>query len=217
MTRTIGIIPAGGTAARFNGLSKELLPVSPHDCALTRCIKSMQIGGAEDIYIATRPDKTVEHWRTVESFRGVHLTARSFQGLWEFIAHVGESTQASRYFFAMPDTVYPIDAFSREFTMSEVWHATAGVFLTDKPGRFGILAGNSIIDKDPKLTGYAWGVWIWSREAMTALSAACRETKDHTKALNKVISQFGINTFLLDHYYDFAAFDDYLEFLCSLT
>jgi hypothetical protein len=213
MTRTVGIIPAGGSSTRFNGLAKELLPVSQHDCALTRCIKSMQIGGAEEIYIATRHDKIAELWRVVESFRGVHLTARDFRGLWEFIAFIGESVPADRYYFAMPDTVYPIDAFLYD-TAADV---TCGVFETDKPGRFGILQGNTIIDKDPKLTGHAWGTWEWSRGAMGFLSAACKEMKDHTSALNKTTSQFGINTFPLDYYYDFAAFDDYLEFLCSLT
>ena len=53
MTRVLGIIPAGGNASRFNGLYKELLPISNEACGLTRCINSMLLGKAEKIVIAT--------------------------------------------------------------------------------------------------------------------------------------------------------------------
>jgi hypothetical protein len=213
MTKTLGVIPAGGSAFRFRGLAKELLPVSPDDCALSRCIKAMQIGGAEEIYIATRHDKLNDHWKVIEQVRGVHLTARPFASLWDFLAYIGENVKADRYFFAMPDTVFPMDTFTRD-TGHDV---TAGLFYTDKPGRFGILAGNLIVDKHPELIGDAWGVWIWTRDAMEYLAAACREERDHTKALNKLLERFGRDAFWMPYYYDFATFEDYVEFLCQLT
>jgi hypothetical protein len=211
--KTIGIIPAGGSAYRFRGLAKELLPVSPDDCALSRCIKAMQEGGAEHVYIASRHDKLNDHWRIIEQVRGVHLTARPFASLWDFIAYMGENVKADRYYFAMADTVFPMDAFIRD-TGHDV---TAGLFFTQKPGRFGILTGNYIVDKHPDLIGDAWGVWIWSRDAMEYLAAACRGEKDHTKALNLLLARFGVQTFYMPYYYDFAAFEDYREFLCRMT
>lgn len=212
MTKTIGIIPAGGNAERFKGLSKELLPVSVDDCAMSRCIKSMQIGGATEIYIATKQDKIKDHWQVIKDMSGIHLTAREFRGLWDFIAFMGESVKADRYFFAMPDTVYPTHVFIND-TPANV---TCGTFRTFKPYRFGILCGNVIEDKTDKL-GYAWGVWVWSRKAMEFLANACRETKNHTGALNLMLARFGVDTFEMSYYYDFATFEDYMEFLCSLT
>jgi hypothetical protein len=213
MTKTVGIIPAGGSAYRFRGLAKELLPVSPDNCALSRCIKSMQIGGADKVYIASRQDKITEHWRVIEQVQGVSLTARPFAALWEFVAYIGENVIADRYYFAMADTVFPLDTFTRD-TGHDV---TAGLFYTAKRGRFGILAGNVIVDKHPDLIGDAWGVWIWSRDAMEYLAAACRDTRDHTAALNLLLAHFGRDCFYMPYYYDFAAFEDYREFLCQAT
>jgi hypothetical protein len=213
MTKTVGLIPAGGSALRFKGVWKELLPISQTDCALSRCIKAMQSGGAESIYVATKPEKIAEHWKVIENIGGVHLTARPFASLWEFIARTGETVKADKYFFAMPDTVFPVDAFQRDARHD----VTCGAFYTKKAGRFGILTGNHVVDKSPSLIGDAWGVWIWSGEAMEYLTAKCRETKDHTAALNCMLERFGVDTFYMPYYYDFAAFEDYTEFLCSLT
>lgn len=213
MTNIIGIIPAGGKAERFKGLHKELLPVSVGDCALTRCVRAMQDGGANEIYIASRHDKTTEHWNAVQNFQGVHLTARDFVGLWECIAVLGETCKADLYYFAMADTVFPPDAFMRDARHD----VTCGAFYTKKAGRFGIIAGNCIVDKSPSLVGDAWGVWIWSADAMAYLAAACRETRNHTAALNKLLERFGVEKFFMPYYYDFATFADYVEFLCQHT
>ena len=160
--KSIGIIPAGGSAYRFRGLAKELLPVSPDECALTRCVRAMQNGGADEVHVASRHDRITEHWRVIEQMGGGHITARPFGNWWEFVRYIGRNIDADRYYFAMPDTVFPLDTFARTFTAD----VSAGVFHTDKPGRFGILAGDVIVDKHPDLTGYAWGVWSWSRLAM---------------------------------------------------
>jgi hypothetical protein len=213
MTNIVGIIPAGGKAERFRGMAKELLPISQTDCALTRAIRAMQDGGADEVYIATSQAKTLEHYKAVAGLHGVHLTAREFRGLWEVIAFIGESAKADLYYFAMADTVFPDDAFKRD-TSHDV---TCGAFYTKKAGRFGILAGNRIVDKNPSLVGDAWGVWIWTADAMECLVKACRETRDHTAALNRLLDRFGVDTFYMPYYYDFAAFEDYTEFLCSLT
>lgn len=213
MTEIVGLIPAGGSAYRFKGLAKELLPISADECGLSRCIKAMQEGGASRICIATRQDKVNEHWRVIENVGGVHLTARPFAGLWEFIASIGENKKADRYYFAMPDTVFPLDVFQHD-TGHDV---TAGVFFTKKTGRFGILCGTHIVDKSPDLIGDAWGVWIWSADAMALLAKSCRETKDHTAALNITLARFGVSKFYMQYYFDFACFDDYMEYLCSLT
>ena len=209
--KSIGIIPAGGSAYRFRGMAKELLPVSPDECALTRCVRAMQNGGADEVHVASRHDKITEHWRVIEQMGGGHITARPFGNWWEFVRYIGRNIDADRYYFAMPDTVFPLDTFARTFTAD----VSAGVFHTDKPGRFGILAGDVIVDKHPDLTGYAWGVWAWSRLAMRHIVQT--EAADSVTGLNSLLAHFGAATFKLAYYYDFAAFEDYREFLCCPT
>lgn len=217
MTKTIGIIPAGGKAERFKGLSKELLPVSPNDCALSRCVKSMKMGEADAIVIASNQERLLEHELVAVQNKNVvvRVQANGFQGLWEVLAVIGESTEADWYYFAMPDTVYPADVFMRQKNND----VSCGVFQTNKPERFGVVSEGKILDKPQGLTGthLAWGVWTWSGAAMGVLAKAARETQDHTAALNVMISQFPVEAFLLPYYYDFASFEDYTEFLCSLT
>jgi hypothetical protein len=113
---SIGILPAGGNATRFRGIAKELLPVSPAECALSRAVRAMQNGGASEIYIASRHDRLPEHWRAIENTGGCHLTAKPFRRWWEFVRYIGRTVEADRYYFAMPDTVFPLDAFAREVT-----------------------------------------------------------------------------------------------------
>jgi hypothetical protein len=209
--KSIGILPAGGNATRFRGIAKELLPVSPAECALSRAVRAMQNGGASEIYIASRHDRLPEHWRAIENTGGCHLTAKPFRRWWEFVRYIGRTVEADRYYFAMPDTVFPLDAFAREVT-AEV---TAGAFYTDKPGRFGILSGNVILDKHPTLAGHAWGVWIWTRAAMESIVRYA--AANHDTGLNRLLAEFGLQTFGLDYYYDFATFEDYTEFLCQAT
>ena len=215
MTKVIGIIPAGGNAERFNGIAKEMLPISADDCALTRCIKSMKLGGADEIFIASTQGKVAEHWTLADYAKDVviRVQAKGFRGLWEVIAAIGESEKADWYYFAMPDTVYPVDVFKRE----KKHDASCGVFWTDKPHRFGVVRDGKITDKPAEVTGavVAWGVWIWSGAAMGVLAKACRETQNHTAALNVLIQRYPVDAFLMPYYYDFAAFEDYRDFLCQ--
>ncbi len=215
MTKTIGVIPAGGNAERFNGIAKEMLPISADDCALTRCIKSMKLGGADEIWIATRQEKISEIFRVVGHSEDVLIRAQvgGYRGLWEVVAAIGESEKADWYYFAMPDTVYPVDVFMRDKKAD----ASCGVFWTDKPHRFGVVSEGRITDKPADVTGtvVAWGVWIWSAAAMDVLAKACRETQDFTAALNVLIQRYPVDAFLMPYYYDFAAFEDYREFICQ--
>jgi dTDP-glucose pyrophosphorylase len=217
MTKTIGIIPAGGKADRFKGIAKELLPVSPNDCALSRVIKSMRMGEADEIYIGSRRERVAEHWQIADQHKGVSVIthADGFGGMWDVIATVAAKGKADWYYFAMADTVYPADVFMRE-KKNDV---SCGVFQTNKPERFGVVADGRITDKPQGLTGthLAWGVWIFSGAAMDALAKACRETKDHTAALNALIAAFPVDAFVMPYYYDLASFEDYAEFLCQLT
>lgn len=209
MSRVIGILPAGGTAARFNGLAKELLPVSNGECALSRCARTMLDCGAEEVVILSSWNKANLHICALSGLP-VQVIANDYRGVWETITRAGE-LEADWYYFAMPDTVFPTDVFKVPKT-SDVM---VGLFETNKPERFGMLRGSKIVDKKPGPSGCAWGAWIWSRKAMEYLAEVLPLVQDHTRGMNMLIDRFNFSTFPLAYYYDFAAFEDYREFLCG--
>lgn len=208
MTDVLGIIPAGGLAERFQGVDKELLPISRTDCGLTRCIQTMQLGGANDILLFTNRKKLMNHWNRIKDLQGVRMYAQELRGLWEVIAEAGK-TIAKWYYFAMPDTVFPLNTF-----MHDKADVLAGTFITNSPERFGVFHGNVIVDKRPDDGIFtAWGVWIWSEKSMRTLIKTCLETHDLTQALNTIIGS-ELKTFPLAYYHDFASFEDYKDFIC---
>jgi hypothetical protein len=209
MDRVIGIIPARGLASRFGGLPKELLPLSDNDCGLTRCVWYMQAADAKEVVVLTTHAKVGMYRMALKELPCVCLDCgEAGRGLWRDLLDVAKYP-ADWYLFGMPDTVFPSDAF----TVERDHPVMTGTFLTDHPERFGMLHGNRIVDKQPGEPGYAWGVWIWSAEAMEYLIGALAGYQDHTQAINALLDKFGVKTFPLEYYYDFATFADYREYL----
>lgn len=205
MSTSLAIVPAGGKAVRFNGLPKELLPVSQDECALTRCVSAF---GTDGVLVFSNHDKYDLHKAALDGMPGVRLVTWPCNGLAEVISLGINAQIADWYYFAMPDTVFPTDAFP------EPNHAVmCGTFLTDEPERFGMLRGDTLVDKEPGPPGFAWGAWIWSRVAAEFLADACDKFQDYTPALNALIAKFGMEQFPLRYYYDLASFKDYRKFL----
>ena len=208
MTSIVGIIPAGGSAARFNGVNKELLPVSKTECALGRCARLMRDAGADRLMLYSTPEKKSVHALVVKR---ADIITTHMAGLWQVLLHAASKAPADWYLFAMPDTVTPEDTFTN-FPL--IFDVTCGTFWTDKPERFGILHDNKIIDK-PNHGGLAWGTWVISRDAMLTLARHCKISREHTVALNAMITKHGYENKPLDFYYDVATLDDYREYLCQ--
>lgn len=204
---SIGIVPAGGQASRFSGLAKELLPISDKECALTHCVKSIP---ANEIYVFTTPEKFALHHDALEDLDNVHLVDRHCDGLWEVVKLAVIWRSVDWYYFAMPDTVFPSDAFPKPTSQ-----LMCGTFLTDQPQRFGMLHYNKIVDKSPtdKGQGLAWGAWIWSRQVALDLAEACEQLEDFTEAMNVILKRYKMEQFPLRYYYDFASFWDYRNYL----
>ena len=204
MTKRVGIIPAGGNAVRFGGALKELLPLNRADCGLSRCADAMR---PAELLLFSNKKKAQIHREIVPD---ATIITEPQADLWEVVYTAAATTFADWYLFAMPDTVFPLDVFQQDIISSTM----VGVFDTKKTGRFGIFVDNlRIIDK-PDFGGMAWGVWAWSYEAMKTLSQACRQYKNLTKALNVMLERHGVEMRELEYYYDFAAMEDYTEFLC---
>lgn len=203
---SLGIVPAGGQASRFNGLAKELLPVSDTECALTRCVQAIP---ADEVYVFTTPEKYSLHHDALEFVDHAHLIERHCEGLWEVVKLAVVWRSVDWYYFAMPDTVFPHDAFN-----VAPGQLKCGTFLTDRTERFGMVYGNKIVDKQPGgKPGLAWGAWIWSRQVALDLAEACEQLEDYTEALNVILKRYSMEQFPLRYYYDFASFADYSNFI----
>ena len=215
MTKRLGIIPAGGQAERFNGVYKELLPISQEECGLTRCIAAMLNGEADKIVIATNPRKFKRLQEAVKGIPNVQFYVKDFHGVWEVLADIGD-IPAERYFFGMPDTIFPLDVF-KDAPNNDV---VIGEFHTKKTNRFGVLWDGHILDKRdlPLNGGYpAWGTWNWSSDAMKFLVRSARRYRNHTPAMESTMQRFGSVSVFMPFYFDFACFEDYKEFLCNPT
>ena len=114
--------------------------------------------------------------------------------------------------FSMPDTVYNKTAFSYYPT----YDFGMGLFQTDMPERFGVLANRRIVNKKP--LGYfeddppydAWGVLTWTSKCVELWQAYCPGT--YTEAFNDAIETFGCAHWKITDYYDFATHADYLNY-----
>jgi len=208
----LGIVPAAGQGMRWGGYTKEFLPQGDYTL-IDRTITAMKAGGANRIAVVSTPDKLAIH--------GKHLSSRHL-GVFLLVQHqlpelFGAIFEALPYsldynYFAMPDTVYPINAFmNRDWSHADIH---LGLFETDKPERFGVMQRSKIIDKCGDLKGgkfYAWGVLVWSKKVSNYWYR--NSFTDYTDALNRTLENFVWDTFPLKYYYDMATWSDYKEFI----
>lgn len=203
----IGIVPAAGNAIRFGGLLKELLPYEGGSL-LGNTVAILQ-QHCENVVVLTRPDKIMQHAQALDGC-GVTFILQEGDNLLSGIRSV--TWDSDYYLFAMPDTVFPLDAFPEDFD-KEVFQI--GLFNTTEGHRFGVFENGQIDDKNPQNKGWlnaqAWGFLGWPRAAMKII----RETyvKEHTAALNLAIEKVGYETFPMAYYHDFSNFDEYRKAL----
>lgn len=211
----LGVVPSAGMGKRWGGFFKEFLPVSEKDKCIDRTVKAMRSGGAEKIMIISNPFKISEHSYHFRDTNDVFFTTQKkdldlYGAVYESLTFAGEYN-----LFAMPDTIFPIDTFSRNFSSTDLWF---GYFQTNKPERFGVILEDRISDKNPYLSGKgsfpAWGVVVWS-EAVAKFWLRNPNIKTNDEALNMAIRRFGFKSFPLKYYYDFASFSDYKEGLVN--
>lgn len=198
MASKLGIIPAAGKAVRFGGIQKELLPISQNETLLSRTVRILK-RYADEVVIITRPDK-----RHQEIEGSTYMNQIGNNDIWSAI-ETGLQIEADKYYFAMPDTFIPVDAF----TESERFGL--GLFITNKPERFGVFRNGKIVNKQPGPTAFAWGVLSWTKRIRDYWLS--EEIADYTDAINKAIMKFGYDTWPLEFYNDVSCFEDYKAFL----
>jgi len=220
MTKMLGIVPAGGNSTRFGGVMKEILPIKNNSSALSRCINSMIVGGADRVIVSSTEYKKEQHFNALRHniVDDVYkIIPGKYFGLWDCIADIATNNKADSYLFAMPDTVFPIDLFHKMSICD--YPVVMGEFTTNKPERFGVMFKGSIVDKETLPVGNysAWGTWMFNAEAMEFFVSELYNHMNFTHAINSVISKFNFTNVHIEYYFDFANFKSYKEFLCNRT
>ena len=198
----IGIVPAAGKAERFGGLLKELLPWEGGSL-LANTVTILQQHCA-NVIVLTRPEKIMQHAQALDGY-GVTFVMQEGDNLLSGLKSI--SWDSDYYLFAMPDTIFPFDAFPQGWSKDRF---LVGLFDTTEGHRFGVFVNGKIIDKNPQSRGrelQAWGLLGWPHSAMKIL----RETyvKNHTDAFDLAIELTGFETFMMAYYHDIADFDSY--------
>lgn len=210
----LGIIPAAGEGIRWGGYYKELLPIGERDWLLGRIVRTMREGGAERILVVSSIPKISAHATHLGNEDIFFVIQKGGQDIWSAVKE-SYSYAEDLNFFAMPDTVIPLEAFKREFKSD----FTLGIFKTRTPERFGVLQGRQIVDKclmphTQILSYHAWGVLVWTKRVVDFWET--QKIEDYTHAINLAMKEFGFETFRLSYYYDMASWTDYKDFLKRL-
>lgn len=222
----LGVVPAAGTATRFGGTRKELLPISKNEAVIDRSMTAL--GRATDaILVVTSQEKL--------PILAQYLDSRQY-GAPVFYAIQGGGNDimgailtaldfpAERYLFAMPDTLIEDDAFaiypSTDFSM--------GLFETDTPERFGVLTGRRIFNKQAAAhlsspsPWPAWGILSWTQQCAyywqelvlryrldANIVDGINDELDYTTAINGAIERFGLSHWQMGTYRDMADIYEY--------
>ena len=202
----LGIIPAAGRAERFDGVLKELLPCGGGETFLSRCYRILRLCCGR-VIVVSNSAKIGQHVAALGDRAWYAINDRPESDMWWSIEKA-LPIFAKRYYFAMPDTYFPVEAFN--YHNPEI-DFVLGVHRTDKPERFGMIRDNRIVNKQPGLPGLAWGVFSFSDKIRHAWMMHC--LVDYTDAINKAMSLFDWRMDKLEYYYDIANLDSYAEFL----
>lgn len=208
----LAILPAAGKSSRFGGLFKEMLPTPIGETLLEYHIRSFELNPhISHILIVTSPEKINAHATVATKYPCVSLTLQKED--WDIYGAIYAALPFAQdiNYFVMPDTWLPIDAHleypSDAFTL--------GMFLTQKPDRFGVWHQGHIENKrddfSKQVLYEAWGSMIFTQDVASYWMR--RQNISYTSAINQAIDEFGVNKFALEYYYDMATVEDYKEFL----
>ena len=200
----LGVIPAAGSATRFGGILKELLPLPNGNSLLREAINRLDMF-CDATVIVTTPEKIQAHAKEA-GIRAIYAIQEGDNDIWSAI-RTAISIPADTYLFTMPDTYLDRHTFvsykGGEFGM--------GLFVTDKPERFGCLVDGKVVNKAKNVLtpAHAWGVLAWT----SLVADMWREGiyADYTDAINAAIEEFGAETWKIGLYYDNASLADYGE------
>ena len=205
-----GVILAGGNSTRWGGYPKELLPIANGTTLLQYAVDILYGMNVNEIAVVTSAEKRPLHNYLLGD--SVRYFDRKDSNIFRVIAE-SFVCNADMYYFVMPDTLVPPDAFQN----LQNGHFNIGYFETDKPERFGVITEHGIVDKTPFPPGSykAWGILSWDREVVDFWKKNFNKINSHTCAFNMAINEFNFTMSRMEYYFDMASFEDYARYLCN--
>jgi dTDP-glucose pyrophosphorylase len=207
----LGIVPAAGEGLRWGGYFKELLPINDKKWLIDETINSMKLAGTTKFLVISNESKIGTHVKHLNKFKDINIYFSIQKHQKDIWGAIMESFPLAEEYnlFSMPDTYIPRNSFIYPFEKDFY----LGVFKTKNTERFGILYNGLVVNKEklPNSLYNAWGILVWSKNCVNFWLKENPET--YTEAINIAIDNFGLNTFNIDFYYDFASWKDYKDFL----
>lgn len=212
MTNKLGIIPAAGAGKRWGYYPKFLLPCGERQWLLDRSINAMPCEKVVVVYGEDTEDEIRNHVKRCGLQDRVILKPNLHMEL-DFYGSMlaGLEESADYYYFAMPDTFWPVETFEQMFPPG----ITLGVHYTETPERYGVIRDGIVINKQLGQPGMAWGLLGWSREVRNLWISSVLET--YTDAINLAMQECHTEIVAMEYYYDMASFFDYARFIKAIT
>lgn len=212
----IGLIPCGGTAERWGGFYKELLPIAEHSWMLNECIMRLHSYGCDKFVIPVRDDKLAILSQHLQ--RHLQLPIAFIpgcgNGMWPDLKRGMLFCGDETIIMSMPDTLLEIANIDDVIPYSRS-AIKFGTFQTEDPGRYSVLTGSGFIKHPelPKKTYQAWGMVSWRPEITEWFLSNQFEQFDD--AFNTISNKIGLYTYPITQYVDFANFEEYETYLCN--
>ncbi len=213
----LAILPAGGSAQRFGGIFKELLPIGEEEYLLSAAVRRSASLGATRSMVISNADKASSHSRFLDRHCGdldITLTVRRERDsdLWQALRAV-LSLCEQRNLLVLPDTVFQV----RE-RIPTGCDLAFGVFLTAEPHRFSVLWNGGIRTKLPAPVSLhpaqthwcAWGCVYWSRQVADFWLRG--DYTHYDRAFEAALREFGYRVFAIDSYSDLGDYAYYREY-----
>jgi hypothetical protein len=204
----LGIIPVAGSAIRFGGVFKELLPIGNSETLLSGAVNTLEMIPVDEIIVVTNSQKIAAHSIALEGRKVQFVTQKYKKDIFGAIMTALE-VDADWYYFVMPDTMQEQGAFpvnpTRDFML--------GLFETFEPENFGVLKDGVLINKSADLSGKqtAWGTLVWSRRVANLWRENIDNIQDYTAAFNMAMEQCNWGTYPLAWYFDCGTFQRYTK------
>lgn len=200
------LLPSAGSAIRFRGIIKELLPISPD--GMTVLEQTIETGlryfPIDRIRVVTNPHKEHYHRRVLQGYE-IEFVTQERNELWGAIQ---DGLVDDDIVMLLPDTKVIVPA-----PIIRTYDFMLGTFATKEPWRFSVLEGDKIHTK--KNAGiYAWGALYWSRAVSNFLMQTYALHYDD--AFNEVLQYYSYTTFPITYYEDFGDVEHYLAYIRSL-
>jgi len=220
----LGIIPAAGSAKRFNGKYKEFLRLHNGAYLLDNAFLTLDHFGASNYILISNAEKIHKHATHLELFARKYIPhtkimlQQDYTDMWQAIRLTLPYNDVYNM-LVLPDTYWTAPHVDHSMLYQDI---IFGIFTTYTPERFSVIFKDTIVTKSEELqdTGVysAWGAVIWSdyvtdfwlkQESLLGAYAT------YDDAFRDAIHQFGYSTFPINQYYDFASQEAYDQFLTN--